>query len=57
MKNKYKSRRSKRKGVNYYLTCYVPFAYEIDKYFKKKVLQYMKRKLAKREVRQFNEFL
>ena len=38
-----------RKGLRHYITCYIPFAYEIDKWIERKVLQYMKRKLQKRK--------
>lgn len=39
----------RRKNLGYYVICYVPFAYEIDKWVKSKVLQRMKKKMQKRE--------
>ncbi len=38
-----------RKGLGYYVTCYVPFAYEVDKWIKNKVLQRMKKKMQNRK--------
>lgn len=38
----------RRKNLGYYVICYVPFAFEIDKWLKNKVLQRIKHKMQKR---------
>lgn len=38
----------RRRGLRYYLLNYVPFAFEIDKWVKRKILEYYKRKIEKR---------
>jgi hypothetical protein len=38
----------RKKDLGYYVICYIPYAYEIDKWVKNKVLQRIKRKMQKR---------
>lgn len=40
-----------RRNIKYYLVNYIPFAYELDKYLKRKTLELIKKKHKKRIVK------